>query len=73
MNLVEHGSSNSNSDHPVAPDPLVLDVVFEGELCYLGTEGVRIFHGSSGSLRHPEWFDCSTETLLCNNEYYVKC
>lgn len=54
MNLVEHGSSNRNSDHPVAPDPLVLDVVFEGELCYLGTEGVRIFHGSSGSLRHPE-------------------
>lgn len=48
VDLVEHRDAESEGDEVVAPDPLVLDMEFQWELCDLGREGVWEFHGASG-------------------------
>lgn len=68
VNLVEHWSSDGDPDHPIAPDPLVLYVVLEGELRDLGADGVRVLHGAARSVRHSDWCaDEQNQTKLCNN------
>lgn len=47
VDLVEDWDAQAESDEVVAPDPLVLDVVFQGELGDLSREGVREFHRAS--------------------------
>jgi len=45
--LVEHGHAGHGRNEVVAPDPLVLDVVLDGELGYLRGESVWVAHGAS--------------------------
>lgn len=52
MDFVKHWYGDGNPDHPVAPDPLVLDVVLHGELRDLRGDGVGVLHGASWSVRH---------------------
>lgn len=52
MDLVEDWDGERNSNHPVAPDPLVLNVVLQRELRDLGRKRVRELHGATRRLRH---------------------
>lgn len=72
MDLVEDWQRDTDSDHPVAPDPLVLNVVFHRELRDLRGDGVRVLHGAAWSVRHGGWFTVPKTTIkmiiqqLCN-------
>lgn len=52
MDLVEDGGGDNDSDHPVLPDPLVLDVELHGELRQFGAESVGELHGATRGVRH---------------------
>ncbi|KAF9416176.1 hypothetical protein HW555_006428 [Spodoptera exigua] len=43
---------DGDSDHPVFPDPLVLNVELHGELRYFSAEGVGELHGAAWGVRH---------------------
>jgi hypothetical protein len=72
VDLVEDWYSKSNSEHPVTPDPLVLNVVLEGELCHLRGEGVRELHRARWSLRrHGGGFYTAQKSTKNNVQHYV--
>lgn len=50
VEFVEDWERQSEGDEIVAPDPLVLDVVLQGELGDLRAEGVRKFHWAPDGL-----------------------
>jgi len=55
LDFVEDGRRQTQSDEPVLPDPLVVDVPLERELGDLGREGVGKLHGTthgSSGVRH---------------------
>ena len=52
MDLVEDRGGDGDSDHPVFPDPLVLNVELHGELRYFSAEGVGELHGAAWGVRH---------------------
>ena len=68
VDLVEDGDRDGDSDHPVLPDPLVLDVELHRELRDLGAERVGELHGAARGVRHrDDWLsDGRTYT-----HYYV--
>lgn len=54
MDLVEDGDRDGDSDHPVFPDPLILDVELHRELRDLGAERVGELHGATRGVRHRD-------------------
>lgn len=63
VDFVENREGNDDASHPVAPDPLLLNVKFKWKLRNFRGEGVRVLHGTAGSLSvgHVDYGDiCKT-------------
>lgn len=52
VNLVKYRHRQSDAEHPVTPDPLVLNVELKRKLRNFRREGVREFHRTTGCFRH---------------------
>ena len=73
VDLVEDGDRDGDSDHPVLPDPLVLDVELHRELHDLGAERVGELHGTARGVRHREdWLSLLRQIEIDSSRVVLK-